>query len=159
MVKAALAVCGRSERGVLNPWVIGHEEELGEMTTRVNEAVNVRNDCMNALNNRRRLRARTARNARLRGDMWMTELEDRLTEAKTRVRQARKAVKRFLRRIETSWWEERIRECREACDRGRIGDMYKSLRKIGTKGSKAPESSMITVREFKEHFESIECEV
>ena len=155
MVKAALAVCGRSERGVLNPWVIGHEEELGEMTTRVNEAVNVRNDCMNALNNRRRLRTRTVRNARLRGDMWMSELEDRLTEAKTRVRQARKAVKRFLRRIETSWWEERIRECREACDRGRIGDMYKNLRKIGTKGSKAPESSMITVREFKEHFERV----
>ena len=149
MVRAAREVCGESDRGVSNPWVIGHEEEIEERMTRVNEAVNVRNDRMNALNARRRLRTRG------RGDSWMTDLENRLAEAQSRVRHARKEVRRYLRRIERIWWEERMRECREACDRGRIGDMYKLLRKIGTKGGKAPESSMITIGEFKEHFERV----
>ena len=53
---------------------------------------------------------------------------------------------------------ERIEECRDSCERGRIGDMYKCLRKIGMKGAKAPESSGLTVREFKEHFEWVSKE-
>ena len=48
-----------------------------------------------------------------------------------------------------------IAECRETCDRGRIGDIYNCLRRLGTKGSRAPESSMITVNEFREHFERL----
>ena len=155
MVRAAKEVCGESERGVSNPWVIGHEEEIGEMMSRANEAVNVRNDCVTALNARSRLRMRVAGNARQRRDILMTELEDSLAEAKTRVRHARKEVRRYLRRIERNWWEERIEECREACERGKIGDMYKCLRKIGTKGGRAPESSRIKVSEFKDHFERV----
>ena len=51
-----------------------------------------------------------------------------------------------------------IEECRDACDRGRFGDMYKCLRKLGSKVCRAPESSMITVNEYKEHFERVSRE-
>ena len=155
MVRAAKEVCGESERGVANPWVIGHEEEIDEMMARVNAAVDERNECVTALNARRRLRTRVRRNAGLREDVWMMALAVRVTRAKAKVREARKEVRRFTRRLERRWWQERIEECREACDRGRIGDMYKCLQKIGSKGRKAPESSRITVGVFKEHFERV----
>ena len=53
---------------------------------------------------------------------------------------------------------ERINECKDACERGRIGDMYKCLRKIGTKGVKACESGTISISDFKSHFESVSSE-
>ena len=158
MMRAAKEVCGVCEKRVTNPWAIGHEEVIEGMVARVNEAVNERNKYMTALNARRRLRTRVSANVRGRRDDRTNVLEARLVEARAQVRNARKEVKRFMRRIEKTWWEERIAECRNACDRGRIGDMYKCLRKIGTKGGKAPESTTITVSEFKEHFERVSKE-
>ena len=155
MVRAAKEVCGESERGVSNPWVIGHEEEIEELMARVNAAVDERNECVTAMNARRRLRTRVRRNSNLREDVWMMALVVRVTRAKAKVREARKEVRRLTRRLERRWWQDRIEECKEACERGRIGDMYKSLRKIGTKGRKAPESNRITVGEFKVHFEKV----
>ena len=49
----------------------------------------------------------------------MTALEDPLARDKMRV------IKRYLRRIEKKWMVERIKECRNLCERGRIEDMYK----------------------------------
>ena len=40
-------------------------------------------------------------------------------------------MKRRLVRLEKEGWGERIGECREACERRRIGEMYNLLRKIG----------------------------
>ena len=57
--------------GVFNPWVIDHEEEIGEMMARVNAAVDERNEWVTAMNARRRLRTRVRRNANLREDFWM----------------------------------------------------------------------------------------
>ena len=61
-------------------------------------------------------------------------------------------MKRFIGR---DWCCERIRECREACERGRIGDMYKCLKRIGTKWKKSLEGCMVGVGEFKTQFEEI----
>ncbi|KAI8519281.1 hypothetical protein Bbelb_025380 [Branchiostoma belcheri] len=61
--------------------------------------------------------------------------------------------------IEKRWWEERIRECKEACETGKIGQMYKLLKQVGTKGMKAPNSCTIEVKEFKEHFERVSREM
>ena len=47
-------MCGESERGISNPWVIGNEEEIQSLNVRVNEAVNERNECMNAVNDRKK---------------------------------------------------------------------------------------------------------
>ena len=82
-------------------------------------------------------------------------LERNVERARVEVKEARKEVKRFMRRIEQDWWKERINECKEACEGGRIGEMYKCLRKIGMKGAKAAESSMISISDFKNHFESV----
>ena len=151
MVRAAKEVCGVREKGVTNPWVIGHEEHVRGLMTRVNEAVNERNECVRRLNARHGMRTRH-------GGGQRTALESQAERARVAVRNARKEVKRFMRRIEREWWTERINECKEACDRGRIGDMYKCLRKIGTKGVKAAESSMISISDFKSHFESVSRE-
>ena len=91
-------MCDQSEREVSNPWVIGHEKVIDGMMS-VNEAVNERNECMVTLNERRS-KTRVARNARRRGDVWTVALEERLAEAKTQVRNARKEVRKFLVRLE-----------------------------------------------------------
>ena len=151
MMRAAREVCGVVRREVASPWVVGHEEFLRERTERVTDAVSRRNDCMERLSARRRLRVR-------RNDGRMIELEREMTEARDAVRVARREVKRYMRRIERRWWDERIGECREASESGRIGDMYKCLRKLGTRGSKAVRGCMITAQEFKEHFERVSSE-
>ena len=117
---------------------------------RVNEAVNERNECVRRLNARHGMRTRH-------GEGQRTAPESQAERGRVAVRNARKEVKRFMRRIERKWWTERINECKEACDRGRIGYMYKCLRKIGTKGVKAAQSN-ITVSDFKGHFESVSRE-
>ena len=73
---------------------------------------------MNALNARRRLRTNVSR-----GDVRTTALDNKLSVARTRVREASKVVKRYMRVIERRWWEGVIGECKETCDRRRIGDM------------------------------------
>ena len=64
-------------------------------------------------------------------------------------------MKRGMRRLEREWWDERIRECEEACTEGRVGEMYKCLRKIGTRGKPASRGTTVTANEFKEFFESV----
>ena len=64
-------------------------------------------------------------------------------------------MRQFLRRVERDWWRERIEECENACNSGRMGEMYKILKEIGRKEWKAPPSVGITVEEFKEHFEKV----
>ena len=64
-------------------------------------------------------------------------------------------MKRFLKGLEREWWRGVIEECEEACARGRIGDMYKCLRRLGTRERPAARSMQLTVDEFKSHFESV----
>ena len=45
-----------------------------------------------------------------------------------------------------------MEECREACDTGRVGDMYKVLRSLGMRGKKAGASHHITVDRFRGNF-------
>ena len=85
----------------------------------------------------------------------MAALERESEEAKEEVKVARKAVKKFCRKLEKDWWDERIRECKEACDEGRVGDMYKSLKKIGTRGKREYGGTTITTNEFKKQFERV----
>ena len=68
---------------------------------------------------------------------------------------ARRNLKRRLKRLEKEWWEEVIRECREACDQGRIGDMYKQLHRLGTRGRPAGQQHTLTTEDFKRKFERV----
>ena len=63
-------------------------------------------------------------------------------------------MKRFLKGLE-EWWRGVIEECEEACARGIMGDMYKCLRRLGTRERPAARSMQLTVDEFKSHFESV----
>ena len=42
-------------------------------------------------------------------------------------------MRQFLRRAERECWRERIEECENACNSGRMGEMYKVLKEIGRK--------------------------
>ena len=124
---------------------MGHEREISEMNRKIELAVDKRNRAREALGATRRLRRGGGRN---RGERW----EEELRMAREEVARERRGLKRKLREWERSWWEERIEECREACETGRVGDMFKVLRSLGKRGKKAPESHHITVEDFKEHF-------
>ena len=58
-------------------------------------------------------------------------------------------------RLEREWWDERIRECNEVCAEGRVGEMYKCLRMIGTRGKPAGRGTTVRANEFKEFLESL----
>ena len=146
LIEAAKEVCGVQRKGPENPWMIGNEEEERRLRDNVQEKVNERIRLGEQLKNIRRLRRRNER---------IEQLEGEIERARENVRRARRDLKTFLREIEREWWQERIEECEEACATGRIGDMYKSLRKISMKGRKAGESMNITVNDFKEHFERV----
>lgn len=134
------------KRERVNPWMIGRKNELNALNERVSEVIERRNEVLVMVDARRRLRARV-------NDRVGERLANDLEEVREELKRARKSVKRFCRRVENEWWNERIEECREACETGRIGNMYKCLRKIGTKGMKGGVSgAMITVSEFREHF-------
>ena len=80
---------------------------------------------------------------------------ERLSEE---VKNVRGELKRRMKELEREWWGEKINECERACLEGRVGDMYKCLRKIGTKGKPKARGMTVTVDEFKEHFESVSNE-
>ena len=74
------------------------------------------------------------------------------------VKNAGGELKSRMRELEREWWREKINEYETACVQGRLGDMYKCLRKIGTKGKPEARGTTVTVNEFKEHFESVSNE-
>ena len=82
-------------------------------------------------------------------------LEREWVAVKEQLGRARRNMRQFLRREEREWWRERIEECENACNSGRMGEMYKILKEIGRKEWKAPSSVGITVEEFREYFEKV----
>ena len=99
---------------------------------------------------RARNRLRPRREDR-RGD----EVDRQVEGARNRVKTARREHRSFLRRIEREWWEGVIEEYEEACRLGRVGDMYKALNRLSKSDWKAPGSTIITVEQFRVHFEGI----
>ena len=60
-----------------------------------------------------------------------------------------------LRQWEKEWWEDIITQCETACQQGRMGEMYRILRKLGTRGNPTQNANQITAADFKEHFSSV----
>ena len=138
VLKAAKETCGESEKRIENPWMIGKEEELQHMKSRIAGAVTERN----------RL-AETARQN-------MQDLDQEIQQARQSLREARREMKRETRRWEKDWWNERIRECQEAEGRGDSGKMYKVLKDLGKREWKGQtDSTTITKEEFREHFKKV----
>ena len=111
------------------------------MRREVNRCVEIRNEIVSRQEHRVRLRNR--------GGEREIRLIRETEEARRGVKRARSMLKTRLRLWEREWWEEKIRDCEEASRRGKIGEMYRVLRNLGTRGWKAPASTTVTNREFK----------
>ena len=139
LTEAAEETCGRKTRQIANPWTIGHEEELAYLNLQISAWVDERN----RINARMRTRAGSRR--------WQEQLE----EARRRVTEARREMKIRLRELEREWWDEIIRQCEEASQRGDIGGVYSALRSLGDRNRRATEGHNITTTDFKEHFQKV----
>ena len=146
--EAAEEVCGLESGRVANLWMIGHEREMKEMREEIERLISERNSKQERINASRRLRAQ-------RGGGELARLEREWVAVKGQSGRARRNMRQFLRRVEREWWRERIEECENACNSGRMGEMYKILKEIGRKEWKEPPSVGITVEEFREHFEKV----
>ena len=113
VTKAAREVCGESEKKIENPWMVGKDEELQRMKSRIAGAVTERN--------------RLAETARLNRQDLQLETD----QARQNLREARRVMKRETRRWEKEWWDERITECQEAEGRGDSGKMCKLVKDLG----------------------------
>ena len=137
MTKTAKETCGESEKRIENPWMIGKDEELQQMKSRIAGAVTERN----------RL-TETARQNR-------QDLEEDFEQARQSLREARRVMKRETRRWEKDWWNEKIREYQEA-EEGDSGKMYKVLKDMGKRELKGQtDSTTITKENFREHFKKV----
>ena len=140
MVSAAEEVCGRS-RTVDNPWTVGREDQLRALHDTISRSVQRRN---------------TAEETRLTRANAAAITEER-RQAKEQLRDARKNMKIRLRQWETEWWEDIITQsqCETACQQGRMGEMYRIFRKLGTRGNLTQNAIQISAADFKEHFSSV----
>ena len=135
VIKAAEEVCGKEERKVENPWMIGREEELQRMRSRLTAAINLRNELV----------ARSRNN--------VDDLNLQVAAAKVELKESRKDLSRTVRNWEKEWWLEIINECQEAGERGETGTVYKLLKRLGQRGERqAPTSTTLTKEDFQKHF-------
>jgi hypothetical protein len=138
VTQAATEVCGIQERRIENPWMIGREEDLQRMKSRISGAVTARND----LGERERTQGQN--------------LEVEIGQVRERLKEARREMKRETRRWEREWWEEIINQCAEAEGRGDSGKMYRVLKDLGRRGWKGKaDTTTITKEEFRDHFKAV----
>jgi hypothetical protein len=85
VTKAAKEVCGEEEKRIENPWMIGKEEELQRLKSRISGAVSLRNSLSE--------RARTLQQ----------DLDREIDEARENLKDARRIMKREIRRWEKEY--------------------------------------------------------
>ena len=103
------------KRQIANPWTVGYEE-LKSLHTEISTEVMRRNELI----------------SQTLGESHGM-LADALTASRGRLVAARKKMKKRLRQLERLWWDEIIIECENAAEKGDMGTMYKTLRKLGTR--------------------------
>jgi hypothetical protein len=96
MLKVAKEVCSEERRGISNPWTVGHDEVLSEMSERIKVAARGRNERVQMMTNGRRLRA-------MREGRVMERLQEEVERAMEVVRRAKRDLKRNLRMIGREW--------------------------------------------------------
>ena len=128
-------------------WTIGREDELDGLRQAIMNAVRMREE--------RLVEANAVRHRRG-GRLQRVQAERELEEARMRVRESRRRMKRRLKELEREWWQEKIDRCEEACGEGRIGEMYKILNELGMRGKqRAGRGGTLTANDFKEQFERV----
>ena len=133
VTEAAKDVCGIAEKPIEDPWMADKDEIIQGMRLRISQAITRRNDILERG-----------------GD------ENERNEAIEELKEARRDLKRNTRQWEREWWEQIITECREASERGDMGTVYKTLKKLGNRGkTKAPNTTTLTKDDFREHFKKV----
>ena len=132
MASAAEEVCGRRRRTVANPWTVGREEQLRALHDAISRSVQRRN----AAEETKLTRANAA------------AITEERRQAKKELRDARRNMKTRLRQWETEWWEDIIIQCETACQQSRMGEMYRILRKLGTRGNPTQNANQISAAVF-----------
>ena len=142
-VEAATETCGVAEKQILNPWMIGRDEEITRMRARITAAVQQRNQLTASI--------------REAGDRDEKErLERERQPIREELKEARKDLKKKSADWEKDWWDEILNDCKNAGERGDQGTVYKHLKQLGTRGiTKAPETTNISTEQFKKHFQDI----
>ncbi|XP_063722275.1 uncharacterized protein LOC134848689 [Symsagittifera roscoffensis] len=138
LTETAEEVCGTKKRKIANPWTVGYEEELRSLHTEISTEVMRRNELI----------------SQTLGESHGM-LADALTASRGRLVAARKKMKKRLRQLERQWWDEIIIECKNAAEKGDMGTMYKTLRKLGTRSQKHQTGTTISTDEFKAHFSNV----
>ena len=69
------------------------------------------------------------------------------------IKEARKELKRLWRGLEREWWRKGIKKCEEERARGRIGETYKWLRRLGTRGKSAAKGTF-SLSDFRENLKA-----
>ena len=138
LTEAAEEVCGTKKRQIANPWTVGYEEELKSLHTEISTEVMRRNELI----------------SQTLGESHGM-LADALTASRGRLVAARKKMKKRLRQLERLWCDEIIIECENAAEKGDMGTMYKTLRKLGTRSQKHQTGTTISTDEFKAHFSNV----
>ena len=72
-----------------------------------------------------------------------------MDHCRNNLRKARRSIKRRLRQLQRNWWQQFIDEYTLAAERGDMGNVYKTLRNLGTRDSKP---KPITADELRTHF-------
>ena len=139
MTEAARETCGNRTRKVANPWTRGREDVLEVLNGDISQLIERRD----RLNQGRATRA------------GRQQQEEERRGVREELKRARKRLKDSLKVWEREWWEGIVAECREAQDKGAIGAMYRSLRKIGQKENKTTGSANIAEEKFGRHFSAI----
>ena len=93
MNEAVEEVCGLESGHVANPWMIGLEREVNEMSEEIERLISERNNKHERINARRRLRVQ-------RGGGELARLERDWVAVKEQLRRARRNMRQFLRRVE-----------------------------------------------------------
>ena len=71
-------------------------------------------------------------------------------------KEARKTLKRELAQWEKEWWDRELTVCENAANRGDLGGMHKSLKRLGTRGVKKVDTgTTLTKEEFREQFKKV----
>ena len=143
VLKAAEEVLGKKEKKIENPWMVGREQEVQALRTRITGALTRRNDISEEINEEEDI-------------VRVEHLQDQLETSKNELKEARKELQRKTRSWENEWWQERINECEQASERGDSGTVYRTLKLIGIRDiKKAPDNTTITKEQFRDHFKQV----
>ena len=130
LMTAAKEVCGEEIKSVLNPWMVGKDEQVQRMRSRISGAISRRNNIRKRINEEQ------------------LNLENELEMATNDLKEGRKELQRERRKMVGGDYI-----CKEASDRGDSRTKFKALQQLGKRDWKgSSNNTTITTDQFREHF-------